>query len=443
MKNISWLVLWLVLSAATAQNLTPQDLTPQDFAAGMSIDTASEDSLQVLELSAPVYDTLTRTDLGDLHVFNAAGEVLPYAFVEENIPVTREELELPLYRLASETLSDSLSVQIEQGAVGTSVQVDTNAAPSSDELYIVDQRNLTSAAQLRFEWENWEGVSDVRLETSADLERWRPAENFTLAQLESGGFSLVKNALIMPNSNTPSAAYLRLRPSPGETLPPLSNVYAEVSSRGERSGREQRVQGQALDTGYLYDLGGAQRVMRVALDTGENALARVRLESADTLDGPWTTRFEGVYFDLMQRGQRVARGPLELGEARARYWRLSADPVSGLGPAPTLTFTLLADRLAFLQRGAEPFTLAYGSYLAPSAAEPSLLAGSALKTALATSDLATLSAPFELGGESALVPPPPPFDWQPYVLWAVLLIGVGGLSVLALQLLRMNNASQD
>ena len=437
MKKV-WLLLWLIIfSAATAQDLTPQ-LTPQDFAAGMSIDTASEDSLQVLELSAPVYDTLTRADLGDLRVFNAAGEVLPYAFVEENIPVTREELELPLYRLASEALSDSLSVQIEQGAAGTSVQVDTNVVPTPQEVYIVDQRNLTGVAQLRFEWENWEGVSEVRLETSADLERWRPAEDFTLAQLESGGFSLVKN--ILSTSNT---AYLRLRPSPGETLPPLSNVFAEVSSRGERSGREQRVQGQALDTGYLYDLGGAQRVMRVALDTGENALARVRLDSADTLDGPWTPRFEGVYFDLVQQGQRVARGPLELSEARARYWRLSADPTSGLGPAPTLTFTVLSDRLAFLQRGAEPFTLAYGSYLTPSAAEPSLLAGSALKTALATSDLATLSAPFELGGETALVPPPPPFDWQPYVLWAVLLTGVGGLSVLALQLLRMNKASQD
>jgi hypothetical protein len=43
---------------------------------------------------------------------------------------------------------------------------------------------------------------------------------------------------------------------------------------------------------------------------------------------------------------------------------------------------------------------------------------------------------FELGGKARLRPPPPPLPWQKWLLWGLLLGGVGVLAVMARSLYR-------
>ena len=53
---------------------------PQDFAYGIEVHADVQDALYEIELPAAVYRGVTRSDLGDIRVFNAQGEVVPYAF---------------------------------------------------------------------------------------------------------------------------------------------------------------------------------------------------------------------------------------------------------------------------------------------------------------------------------------------------------------------------
>jgi hypothetical protein len=55
------------------------DPTPQDFAYGQSIITTEAATGYRVALPLEVYRTAVRADLGDLRIFNAGGEIVPYA----------------------------------------------------------------------------------------------------------------------------------------------------------------------------------------------------------------------------------------------------------------------------------------------------------------------------------------------------------------------------
>jgi len=65
---------------------------PRDFAYGIPLRTSGQDALQQLEVPRAVYEGVVRADLGDLRVFNAAGEVVPHAF-RPRITTTKEKLQ--------------------------------------------------------------------------------------------------------------------------------------------------------------------------------------------------------------------------------------------------------------------------------------------------------------------------------------------------------------
>ena len=52
---------------------------PQDFAYGVAVQIDSREALYELDIPACVYRGVMRRDLGDVRVFNAQGELVPFA----------------------------------------------------------------------------------------------------------------------------------------------------------------------------------------------------------------------------------------------------------------------------------------------------------------------------------------------------------------------------
>jgi len=336
----------------------------------------------------------------------------------------------------TETLEESLFLEIERGESSTTLRLETPNTPTGSSRYIIDRRGVNSAQELRFEWADTQAfVTEVQLETSDDLNRWQGAGTASLAQLEQGDLKLRKDSL-----SAPPGSYLRLSALTGETLPPLTQVFAKVYRDPQRqAGKDLNVEAESGEAGrYLYDLGGPFKVASVIIrPQTSDVLAHIRLESADNPDGPWTTRFEGVYFDLVQNGQPLQRGDIDL-DARARYWRILPEPANGFGSAaPSLSFNTAPDTIIFLARGEAPFTLAYGSVKTL----PENPGSEILNQNVTPTTAASTGPPFELGGEAALSEPRP-FPWQSVLLWTVLIGGVGALGFLAVTLLRQSSHSK-
>ena len=64
--------------------------TPQDFAFGMPLEIDGREALYEVEIPASVYQGVARRDLGDLRVFNADGEPVPFA-LEPRPPQQKEK----------------------------------------------------------------------------------------------------------------------------------------------------------------------------------------------------------------------------------------------------------------------------------------------------------------------------------------------------------------
>jgi hypothetical protein len=191
-----------------------------------------------------------------------------------------------------------------------------------------------------------------------------------------------------------------------------------------------------------FDLGGYVPVDRVRVVlTEENALVAAELLAGPIVDGPLATVERGTVYRVATGGQSLESPALAIARRIDRFWAVRAQAKGGGWGAglPELEIAYHPQQLIFLARGEAPFTLAFGRH----DALPSTFASEELLAFLPESERAVLprsdvdtSAPRILSGEAARVPPPPPLPLRRYVLWSVLVLGVGALAIAAWRLVR-------
>ena len=154
--------------------------------------------------------------------------------------------------------------------------------------------------------------------------------------------------------------------------------------------------------------------------------------------GAWRPLAQGLLYRLPENGTEIRQDELQLPGWPVQQLRLQVDPRGGgLGTEPpTVQVAVRASQLVFLQRGSAPYRLALGRAGAHSAAlplttlipayQPQRLQQLGHAELLAEATLSTrLEATAAAGG-----------DWKRWGLWAVLLLGVGMLALMAISLLR-------
>ncbi len=441
----------LFVALAAAFPAAAQPLAPRDFARGVRVNPSTDAPLQIAVLPEAVYRTATRADLGDVRVFNAAGEELPHALVESpgGAPAQQRTRALPFFPVYGPPGADlgALSLRIRRTPSGTLVQMDEprTGAPASQPVraYLIDASRLdTVASALRLAWPEAapDFVAEARIEASDDLRAWTAgADPATLARLRHDGRLLERTEIPAPPGK---ARYFRLTWT-GDPLPPPSALEAVVTRlpEGERRWTALRQAG-AGEGYYLFDQQGVLPVDRVRFALAQpNTVARVKLSSGPSPEGPWQARYQGLAYRLRMGGREVAAPPPALpGAVRDRYWRLDVDPAGGgLGTAaPVLELGWQPGRLVFVARGAGPYTIAFGA----ADARPSAYSADELLRLLPGARAASLlrptaeaGPPFELGGEARLTPALAP-PWRRIALWGVLGLAVGLLAFMAARLLR-------
>ena len=124
--------------------------------------------------------------------------------------------------------------------------------------------------------------------------------------------------------------------------------------------------------------------------------------------------------------------------ASERYWNVETTKEGGWKPnrAPRLKVGWHPHELFFVAQGSAPYTLAYGSArVGPADAPVAELLASLNQNARETQvRAATLGESRTLGGADALKPAPTPLPWKQIVLWAVLIVAVAALALVASRL---------
>ncbi len=373
---------WFFLLAAASGIAAAQErLSDHAYSAPLVLDgTASH---YRLPLSPAVYRGAARRDLGDLRVFNAAGEPVPYAFApreaEPAAPVAHAVNLFPLYIDREQSL-DSANVRIERGRGGTVINIAVaERVPTARRKlagYIVDAAELKASHEaLLLSWEARPGFSgQARVEGSDDLKTWRPlAAAAPILLLEHAGARLERNRVELAGAR---AKYLRLS---FHGVPSDFRLKAvQVELRADR--REPAREWLAVPTTpgkspgeLLADTQGHFPVDRVRFALPQpNTVAQVRLFTRERVDDGWRLAASGSAYRLARNGGEVTNPDVRLPASPARYWRIQVEQKGGGFGAGEVRFEIgwLPHEIIFAARGAGPFTLAYGNKIAKPGALP-------------------------------------------------------------------------
>ncbi|MFC5694156.1 DUF3999 domain-containing protein [Pseudomonas sp. GCM10022186] len=425
---------------------------PEDFATRVELRLEGEGPWYRLELPMDLHFAARHADLRDLRVFNAEGEALAYALTRSSASERRARHEhllrwFPL-RGTAENAAGVPSVRVERSTTGTVVQVVPESPTAAGEQlrgWLLDASAVQAPLEkLDLDWSGaGEGFQQFRIDASDDLQHWESWGDGQVARLSFAGQRIDQHEVTLPGRK---ARYLRLLWQNPRQAPELTAVKVVSASRESLpaamawSAPQEPVS--AKDGQYLWELplGLPIERLRIAVERS-GSLLPVQVEARRDGAPQWQPLVSGLLYRLPRDGREVAQEELELpGWMAVKQLRLTVDPrAGGFGQqVPRLEVGMHATQVVFLARGNPPFTLALGN---PEARRGEL----PLATLVPGFDSASLE---KMGRAQALAVPPQagvhPAErlsagqvvWKRIGLWAVLLLGVGVLGIMAFSLLR-------
>lgn len=435
----------LVLLTLRVSSLQAAELSPQDFAFGSPIETATQAAAYRFAVPLAVYQNTSREDLGDLRVFNAQHESVPYSLLQRAPPSNRAtDTQLPLFPLpnGSRVVIDGVHVTIDSRGSAVNLQTQTSSAANvSASQYILDGRTLSApVVGLRLDWSRTDTAysGHIRVEASDDLSSWRTiTASAPVVNLQAGDQAIIQNRVPLPAT---TAKFWRITWIGASPAFALNSIFAE-SADTPRAARAildvAGIRDTAAPEYYLFDLGAHPPVDRVTLLLSDmNMLVNAELSSRDNPHDPWRPIMQmGVYRLAADDGELTNR-PSEINVDRDRYWRVRLAAKGGLSQTPLrLQVEWVPDEVTYLARGRGPFMLAYGN----SSATTDQSDFNQIPVSIEIAG-ATVGAPILLGGLSRLSVQAPPFPRSRFALWGILILAVLGLAWMARRLIIESSA---
>jgi hypothetical protein len=448
-----WRYLVLLVWIGFPALVNADNLTVDDFAYGLRINVPKGTAVAAISLPEAVYKSASRTDLGDVRVFNGNGEPVPHLLrYARSQSVEAPWQPLPFFLLPDgpNTETSDYSVHVRTGPDGTVVRINPQTQPTSEKperTVLIDLSRMdVRLAALRLEWQpgTMNRMVFLTVEKSDDLVHWkRLSSQAVISDIHYGGHRLRNNTIaLLPDRQR----YLRLRQLDAGPAIALTAIEGRPQPEGHNPVRTfLKIDGRRLPDAngvYEYDTGGAFPVDRVNLLFDQpNCMADAQLASRNVPRGEWSRRYKGLFYRIDIERTPMTSVPQPVAVAMDRYWRLTVDASdSTIGRSiPRLEIGYRPHDLYFIARGGGPFTLAFGS----TRAAPLKTNVAALVDRINQSHengiqrwVFPQGAAFELGGVQRLAPPSPPLPTRRIVLWSVLLAGVLIVAAMAWRLAR-------
>ncbi|MGU7774845.1 DUF3999 domain-containing protein [Burkholderia sp. MR1-5-21] len=412
-----------------------------------------------------VYAASRRNDLGDLRVFNGAGEPVPYSL---DAPAAAEpppqRHPVPWFPLLSadanadvNTAHAPLGVSVAaDGSLRATVPAPPRARRTADLVDLSHAGGQASALLIHLRNDSYQGR--VSIEASDDLQSWQPLTDTQLLKVAYDGHTLAQERIALDGVRqrylrlnwldgapdiASAEAETRMCGAPKEA--PVTGAPDEVPSgctpdgaaapRQWRDGVRMRAGGAPGE--YLFETDGAYPVDRLRLGLPQpNTVAHATIQARADTQAPWHDVADAMLFRLQGKAGEQRNPPLEFAADADRLWRIVVDMRNGGlgGGLPAATVGWRPASLTFVARGAAPFTLGVGNAALASAAvsRDALLIGTSTEIRPARVGDALPVAPPAASPPAAVDTDAP----RRYVLWASLVIAVGALASIAWRLAR-------
>jgi len=436
-------------------------ITEADFAYTAKLSTANSTPYYELEIPQIVYLQVSRDDLGDMRVFNGAGQVVPHGLRN----VTAEKITrlksltvpyFPLYKKADGNNGD-LHLNIQRSASGEVIDIKSSAAITPETTqqlsgYLIDLRQWKQPVdKLKFSWEAAKDTSFIRklnIEISDDLTKWNIiSTDKALVNLSYQNHQLVEDVIKL---SAPTSNYLRVQfadDKPGVAMTGVEVINTELSQQQKQNWKKATVVIKKDSAGeylFQYPLKSSLRKLRIKLPEN-NTLVNAKVFSRDNETKPWLYRGSALLYRLTVDGVNIQQSELTVNSSTDNNWKLQIDQQGGgIGSGlPEIELAWQPQQLVFVGRGEPPYKLAWGSaQVIPITQNASRLfvgvGQGSNNTMLSKADW--LEASVKPVNLAALETPAKPINWRQGLLWAVLIIAAAMLIWMAVRLMNKMSA---
>lgn len=445
-----WLFgLALIGTLAQAQN----QITSQSFAWHTRIETDGSGPFYQAVLPLSVYQGVQRGDLGDVRVFNAAGEVVPHAWLQTRPTAVSEiaESAVTVFPLqSSATAAGQFSVDVHRNGDDTLVAV-RQAEPTvktSPAGAVIDISKLNRQVHLLrlMLAPSAQPFHHFSLDTSDDLQNWRSlVGDAQIVRLERDGQRIENNRI---EWNGESGKYLRILWRDPQQAPEISSATVGVTHTAVNPApmlwSASLLPVTIRKDLYEYRLPGRLPLeqLRIELDQ-PNTLVPIELQryqpgyGRQREQGRWDPLATTIAYRLASPQGEERSPALQLNLPAEDRLRLQVDSRSGgVGAtAPRLQVGFTPQILVFLARGNGPFTLGWGAPQVASSALPIATLVPAFDNDKKLAAAVARIAPIEIANVPLAAVAATGVKSKG-VLWAVLLAGVAILGGMAWMLIR-------
>ncbi|MFG6456034.1 DUF3999 family protein [Roseateles sp. BYS96W] len=421
-RRAEWLLVLACASAGATPYRAPVQVTqPAPFLA--------------LEVGSDAWRYGRRADLQDWQLLDASGRRVPFALQPDEGPVAPADRAVPLFALpppvaaASASHAPTPAVRAPAGWL-----VDLGEPPGWP----------GAPARLRLHWpaDAAPFQAGYRLETSADLQTWRPLGTGQLLGVHTAdGAPLTQPSLDLPGS---PQRYLRLLwDDAARAVKPDAATLAWQPSGlpPSHTARTAPLPAPDADGGWVIPLGGPQPLMSLALSGSQGTwVLPVQVQTRADPHAPWQTVARAVFY-------RVDRGTAPADAAPAVPLTLAVSEVRLLPPRGTamppngtlqLSWTTRTPRLVWAVQGQPPFSLEVG--VTSPEAGPRPLPDVVPDWPAEQARLGRARVGEFVAQPAAAAPAPPALPPRRLLLWAVLGLGVAALAALTWRLWRQGPA---
>lgn len=450
---------------ATSTALAEPPLRPENFANRGTINPGGAGPFYRIVLPLAVYEGLAHAGLGDLRVFNARGEAVPYAVLRNEARAVSHETETlaPIFPLLAPKAAPrgiDTTVTVRQLEDGKLVSIrEAEAKPEPGEIVIgaiIDASGMKGGIRsLRLVTsDNATPFHAYSIESSRDLQHWRSLKRAQLVHLEHAGHRVDDDRAEWDGT---ADRYLRVLWDNPERAPLITEIRlgtVETSINMPQRIWSAELAPKSGEPGtYEYALAGQVPVERVRINFAQvNTLAPLTIQYLPEWQregrSPWHRRREGpsrweflahtVAYRLQTPEGEVRSADVAIYSVPTNHLRLVLDARGGsVGETPpTVQIGFVPHVLVFLARGEGPFTLAWGAEdvgpadLPVATLMPGYEATAPLKAAPAS--LGSISVTPRIsavaGGRGEPEAGSPSSKW---ILWAVLGVGLlvlGGMA---------------
>lgn len=367
-----------VIALCTVLSALAQE-RPSDFASHWPLATEGAAPWYRLELPLSAQLATRQGDLGDLRIFDSAGQSMPYTLQRDGVAHEYRAAQagvkwFPLYdAIDLDRRVPNVRVQLAANGSVSDVQPGEELEAGEEILrgWLLDTSAIKAPLiHLNFDWTSErEGFQHFTIEASDDFRQWQ-----AWGDGQVGRFSFADERIEQHDVDLAGkpARYLRLLWTSPQAAPILSSVQITSDlSKGVAqplSWSEPLVGRSDKANEYTWQLPLAVAVERIkVLVEQSNSLAPVAVLGRHDANASWQLLQNGLLYRLSQNGQDFVQDQFALPGQTVRQIMLQVDDRGGgLGNGvPQLQVAARPLQVLFKAGGAGPFSLALGSATRP------------------------------------------------------------------------------